>query len=199
MLSGDGAMNAWEVLGVHPGASLEEIAEAYRVLAQIFHPDRFADSPEKIKEEAQRRMQDLNEAYDRACNGGPSTLHRNGGTSRTGPPAGSSPRQGGPAMTTQAVNPNWETAARYRATMAARHRESQEAEERSLPQGVAVARPRPASFRPSTLLGLGLARTTNKLRCRGCNSVQLLPAGWRETLQSMDFHCSLCGRCILAR
>jgi hypothetical protein len=192
-------MNAWEVLGVRPGASHDEVAEAYRVLAQIFHPDRFADSPEKIKEEAQRRMQDLNDAYAQACNGGLAALHRNGRPPPSAPPRGSSPRYGGPATSTQAFNPNWETAARYRATMAARHREHKEAEERSLPRGQAVARPRPASFRPSMLLGLGLARTTNKLRCRGCNSVQLLPPGWRETLRSMDFHCSLCGRCILAR
>ncbi len=192
-------MNPWEVLGVHQGASRAEIADAYRVLAQIFHPDRFAGSPEKIREEAQRRMGELNEAYRMISDG--SAGHRFRG--RSGPPRPPRPSGGttwrGPPTGTRTFNLSWESAARYRAAMAARYREAQEAEERSLPNGQAVARARPATYRPSTLLGLGLARETNKLRCRGCNSVQWLPPGWRETLMSMDYHCSICGRRILAR
>ncbi len=192
-------MSPWEVLGVGPGASRAEIAEAYRVLAQIFHPDRFADGPEKIQEEAHRRMRDLNEAYQQACNG---KSAMNGRARPSAPrPSPARRRAGGPATDTEAAaaHVSWESRAEYRATLAARHRESQEAEERALPNGEAVARPKPISYRPSTLLGLGLARTTNKLRCRGCNSVQWLPNGWRDRLDSMDYHCSLCDRRILAR
>ncbi|HWG72916.1 MAG TPA: J domain-containing protein [Acidimicrobiales bacterium] len=192
-------MNPWEVLGIRPGAPRHEIADAYRVLAQIFHPDRYAEGPEKIREEAERRMQTLNEAYHSACNGGGLPVRGNGQRSSWASPTAPPPRPGGPATRTRAASMSWESAARYRATLAARYRESQEAEERSLPKGIAVARPKPLTSRPSTLLGLGLARNTNKLRCRGCNSIQLLPEGWREGLASKDYHCSLCGRRILAR
>ena len=190
-------MNPWEVLGVRPGASRREIADAYRVLAQIFHPDRFAASPEKIREEAERRMQNLNEAYQRACDGDTVVRGNGRGPSPT-PTARTTGHSWASASRARASSMSWESAARYRAHLAARYRESREAEERSLPKGVAQARPKPA-FRPSILLGLGLARETNKLRCGGCNSIQWLPDGWREGLASWDYHCSLCGRRILAR
>ncbi|MDQ6837422.1 MAG: J domain-containing protein [Actinomycetota bacterium] len=196
-------MNPYEVLGVRPGASPREIADAYRVLAQIFHPDRFADSPAKIQEEAQRRMQSLNDAYQRVLAGGPGAVRDAEAWARATAPQrpanGRSTRPGGPATTTRAANGSWESAARYRASESARYRKAQEAEERSLPTGEAIPRPKTDVSRPSMLLGLGLARETNKLRCRGCNSVQLLPPGWKERLASMDFHCSLCDRRILAR
>lgn len=176
------------------------MSEAYRVLAQIFHPDRFVGSPERIKEEAQRRMQDLNEAYAQACNGGsrgaPDRGRRRSTPWRTTSTA--PPRPGGPAMDTRAANLGWESAARYRAAMAVRHREQREAEERALPSGQAVAKLK-TTFRPSMLLGLGLARETNRLRCKGCNSIQLLPPGWRDRLSSVDYHCCYCDRRILAR
>lgn len=195
-------MNPYEVLGVKPGASLREISEAYRILAQIFHPDRFAGGPERIREEAQRRMASLNDAYGQAQAGPAGIRDAEAWARRSAPyraPQGPSARSGGPASTTRAANGSWESAARYRAAEAARYRQAMEAEEQLLPSGKAVARRKPDVYRPSTLLGLGLARETNKLRCRGCNSVQWLPAGWREGLASMDYHCSLCDRRILAR
>lgn len=195
-------MNPYEVLGVRPGASSREISEAYRILAQIYHPDRFTESPERIREEAERRMQVLNEAFTQARPGVAGVREaeawvRATATSRTRP-AGQGASTAGPATATRAADGSWESAARYRAAEAARQRQAQEAEEQSLPRGQAVARPKIA-FRPSTLLGLGLARETNKLRCRGCNSVQWLPQGWREQLASYDYHCSLCDRMILGR
>lgn len=193
-------MNPWEVLGVEPGVPRAEIAEAYRVLAQIFHPDRFVEAPERIQEEARRRMQEVNEAYRQVCDGKALPRNRKQWASPSPPyPTARPPRHNGSPSTRAVEGMSWEAAARYRATLAARHREAREAEEASLPKGVAVARPRPLSFRPSTLLGLGLARETGKLRCRGCNSIQWLPPGWRERLESADFYCSLCGRRILAR
>lgn len=196
-------VNPYEVLGIRPGASGREISEAYRVLAQIFHPDRFADSPDKIREEAERRMRDLNEAFHRARAGVAGVRDAEAWARATAPsprpPRGPTARTTGPAGATRAANGSWESAARYRASEAARHRRAREAEEQSLPTGEAVPRRKDGSFRPSTLLGLGLARETNKLRCRGCNSVQWLPPGWREQLASVDYHCSLCNRRILAR
>ena len=53
----------YKVLGVSPDASDEEIKKAYRKLAMKYHPDRNPDDPEAAK-----KMQEVNEAYDRIKN-----------------------------------------------------------------------------------------------------------------------------------
>lgn len=52
------------VLGVPSTASSQQVAEAYRALVQIYHPDRYAEAPPRVKEEALRRMQAVNAAYE---------------------------------------------------------------------------------------------------------------------------------------
>jgi molecular chaperone DnaJ len=51
--------NLYEVLGVDPGASAEEIKKAYRKLARESHPDANPDDPE-----AEARFKDLSAAYE---------------------------------------------------------------------------------------------------------------------------------------
>ncbi len=56
---------AYEVLGVDPDASDEEIKRAYRELAKKYHPDRVAHLGEEFRELAHRKFLEIQEAYDR--------------------------------------------------------------------------------------------------------------------------------------
>ncbi|AWK52600.1 molecular chaperone DnaJ [Clostridium beijerinckii] len=55
-------MNPYEVLGVKPGASQDEIKSAYRKLIKQYHPDKFTDNP--LKNLAEDKMIEINEAYE---------------------------------------------------------------------------------------------------------------------------------------
>jgi hypothetical protein len=53
----------YEVLGVSPHASLNEITAAYHELARRNHPDKVANLDPEFRELAERRMKAINEAY----------------------------------------------------------------------------------------------------------------------------------------
>lgn len=64
----------YEVLGVSPSASDEEVKRAYRELARKYHPDNYRDNP--LSDLAEEKMKDVNEAYNaitrqRSGGGGP--------------------------------------------------------------------------------------------------------------------------------
>ena len=52
----------YQVLGVKPDCSDEELKKAYRELAKKYHPDNYHDSP--LADLAQEKMKEINEAYE---------------------------------------------------------------------------------------------------------------------------------------
>ena len=52
----------YEVLGIQPTATDDEVKTAYRNLARKYHPDNYTDNP--LSDLAQEKMQEINEAYD---------------------------------------------------------------------------------------------------------------------------------------
>jgi DnaJ-domain-containing protein 1 len=56
---------AFSALGLKAGASLEEASAAYKSLAAQSHPDKVAHMAPEFRELAERKMRELNAAYER--------------------------------------------------------------------------------------------------------------------------------------
>ena len=54
----------YQVLGVSPQASPEEVRHAYQKLVQQYHPDQVAHLGEELREVAERRTKEINAAYN---------------------------------------------------------------------------------------------------------------------------------------
>ncbi|GKU25625.1 J domain-containing protein [Clostridium folliculivorans] len=67
--------NPYEILGIKEGASEDEIKKAYRELAKKYHPDQYGNNP--LKDLAEDKMRELNEAYDYLIKNAKNTNYNN--------------------------------------------------------------------------------------------------------------------------
>ena len=55
----------YKALDLEPGASLEEVNQAYKDLALVWHPDRLPQDSPRLQEKAQAKLKEINNARDR--------------------------------------------------------------------------------------------------------------------------------------
>ncbi len=58
----------YEVLGISPMASPQEVRDAYRDLVKVWHPDRFSHDV-KLRTKAEGKLKEINEAYEKILSG----------------------------------------------------------------------------------------------------------------------------------
>jgi hypothetical protein len=61
---GSSEQDPYDVLGIEPTGSIDEVRRAYRAQAQINHPDRYMGASTDVRTAAERRMKQVNAAYD---------------------------------------------------------------------------------------------------------------------------------------
>jgi len=58
-----GERDYYAILGVAPDATHDQLRQAYRRLAKLWHPDRYVNAPPALRAQAERRMRALTAAY----------------------------------------------------------------------------------------------------------------------------------------
>ncbi len=140
-------MSYYDLLGVPPSATADEIRSAYRTLAQLFHPDRLAHLKPESRDFAENRLREVNRAYEVLGDPARRAAYDYSNAPRPSappPPARPDPRSGGAtygggysAPPPRPTGPDIPGAAR-RATLERRRRIAQlEAEITELSRGVA--------------------------------------------------------------
>jgi len=54
----------YRILGLEPGASLEDVNQAYKDLAFIWHPDRVPEDNQRLRQKAEAKLKEINQARD---------------------------------------------------------------------------------------------------------------------------------------
>lgn len=57
--------DAYTILGIDPSASDDEVKKAYREMAKKNHPDKVSYLGEDVRKAAEKKFQEINDAYDR--------------------------------------------------------------------------------------------------------------------------------------
>ena len=60
----DKLRRCYEMLGLTPGASWDEIRQAYKDSVSVWHPDRFVNNP-RLQQKAEEKIKDINAAYEK--------------------------------------------------------------------------------------------------------------------------------------
>jgi curved DNA-binding protein CbpA len=55
----------YSILGLQPGASLDEVNQAYKDLVFVWHPDRLPQDNPRLVQKAQEKLKEINDARDR--------------------------------------------------------------------------------------------------------------------------------------
>lgn len=132
-------MNYYDLLGVSPEATPEQIRAAYRTLVQLFHPDRLAHLKPESRAFAEERLKALNRAYEVLGDPARRAAYDYTNAPPPAPEPRSQPQARSPAAPSppRPMQPDFPGAAR-RATLERRRRVAQlEAEILELTRGVA--------------------------------------------------------------
>jgi uncharacterized protein YjbI with pentapeptide repeats len=54
----------YKVLGLEPGASLEEVNQAYKDLVFVWHPDRIPQDNDRLRQKSEEKIKEINDARD---------------------------------------------------------------------------------------------------------------------------------------
>ena len=95
--------NPYDVLGVSPGASDDEIKKAYRDLTRKYHPDANVDNP--LADLAEEKFKEVQEAYD--------TIMKERSSGNAGGSSAGSYSYGGGSSSGAAPDPRLQAAANY--------------------------------------------------------------------------------------
>ena len=57
--------DAYTILGIDSSATDDEVKKAYREMAKKNHPDKVAYLGEDVRKAAEKKFQEINDAYDR--------------------------------------------------------------------------------------------------------------------------------------
>jgi DnaJ like chaperone protein len=56
--------SAYEILGLKESASQEDIVKSYKKMSVMYHPNKVAHLAPEFRDLAERRMKEINNAYD---------------------------------------------------------------------------------------------------------------------------------------
>jgi uncharacterized protein YjbI with pentapeptide repeats len=79
----DDLLGWYKALELEPGASLEEVNQAYKDLVLVWHPDRLPRDSARLQEKAHTKLQEINNARDRLREYQASRSNGNGNNSST--------------------------------------------------------------------------------------------------------------------